>query len=120
MDTNNRQQTLTDIFLEVLSEKSNPDMQDAIARIKVTLKIPECAELFNVVLINALGYKSNISRNTVECAIDCVINKNKLEIDKTDQNEAEKERQKKNCESLCHSVRIWILNRLKGSGQLIE
>lgn len=67
-----------------------------------------------------MGYKSNISRDTVEHAIDCVINKNKLEIDKTDQNEAEKERQKKNYESFCHSVQIWILDRLKDSRQLIE
>ncbi len=120
MDTNNRQQTLTDIFLEVLSEKSNPDMQDAIARIKVTLKIPECAELFNIILINAMGCKSIIKKDTVDRAIDCAIDRNKLEIDKSNLYETEKERQKQNCESLCHSVRIWILNRLKGSGQLIE
>ena len=41
MDTNKNQKTLTDIFLEVLPQNSNPDMQTMIERIKITLKIPE-------------------------------------------------------------------------------
>lgn len=115
-----KQTTLTDIFLEILSQNSNPDMQAAIAQIKITLKIPECAELFNITLINAIGYKCTIKKDTVGRAIDCLIDKNKLEIDKSDLNEAEKEQQKQNCESLCLLFKKWICKRLKDSGQLIE
>lgn len=115
-----KQITLTDIFLEILSQNSDPDMQAVIAQIKITLKIPECAELFNIILINAMGYKSMIKKDTVDRAIDCVIDKNKLAIDRTNLNEAEKEQQKQNCESICHLAKNWMLDRLKNSGQLIE
>lgn len=115
-----KQTTLTDIFLEVLSQNSSPDMQAAIAQIKISLKIPECAELFNIILINTMGYKSIIKKNTIDRAIDCVIDKNKLAIDKSNLDETEKEQQKQNCESLCHLVKKWISERLKDSGQLIE
>lgn len=114
------QQTLADIFLEVLSKNSDSETQDIVRQIKIILKIPECAEFFNVVLINAMGYKSNISKDTVDRAIDCVIDKNKLEIDRTDLNKNEKEQQKQNCESICHLAKNWMLDRLKNSGQLIE
>lgn len=120
MTTGKRQTTLTDIFLDILSRNNNPDMQDVVTRIKMTLKISECAELFNVILINAIGKKSNISKDTVDRAIDFVINKNKLEIDRTDLNKNEKEQQKQNCESICHLAKNWMLDRLKNSGQLIE
>ncbi len=115
-----KQTTLTDIFLEVLSQNSNPDMQAVIARTKISLKIPECAELFDIILINAMGYKSVIKKDTVNRAIDCVIDKNKLAIDKSSLDKTEKEQQKQNCESLCHLVKKWIGARLKDSGQLIE
>lgn len=112
--------TLTDIFLEVLSRNSDPDMRAAIAQIKITLKIPECAELFNIILINAIGYKSIIRKDIIDRAMDCAIDKNKLKIDRTDLNEIEKKQQKQNCEWICRLVQNGMLDRLKNTGQLIE
>ena len=120
MTTDSRQLTLTDIFLEVLSRYSTPCMQAAIARIKITLKTPECAKLFDIILIRALGYKSSIDKDTVDRAFDCLIEKNKSDIDRTDLNEIEKEQQKRIYETICHTAKSWILDRLKYSGQLIE
>ncbi|WP_419089775.1 hypothetical protein [Phocaeicola sp.] len=66
----NREITLADIFLDILSESQDKGAKLMAERIKAAIKSPEILELVNICVINALGYKSKISSKTVDNAID--------------------------------------------------
>lgn len=86
METNEEAQNkriLSDLFLNILENNSNAQQRVYINNIRAILNIPECAELFNVILVNALGVKLSISENTVRKDIDTLISYNKVDIDKS-------------------------------------
>ena len=56
----NREITLADIFLDILSESQDKGAKLMAERIKAAIKSPEILELVNICVINALGYKSKI------------------------------------------------------------
>ena len=53
----NREITLADIFLDILSESQDKGAKLMAERIKAAIKSPEILELVNICVINALGYK---------------------------------------------------------------
>ena len=69
----NREITLADIFLDVLSKSQDKGAKLMAERIKAAIKSPEILELVNICVINALGFKSKISSKTVDDAIDGII-----------------------------------------------
>ena len=69
----NREITLADIFLDVLSKSQDKGAKQMAERIKAAVKSPEILELVNICVINALGFKSKISSKTVDDAIDGII-----------------------------------------------
>lgn len=69
----NREITLADIFLDILSESQDKGAKLMAERIKAAIKSPEILELVNICVINALGYKSKISSKTVDNAIDSIV-----------------------------------------------
>lgn len=62
--------TLADIFLNILSESQDKGAKLMAERIKAAIKSPKIFELVNICVINALGYKSEISSKIVYDAID--------------------------------------------------
>ena len=77
----NREITLADIFLDVLSKSQDKGAKLMAERIKAAIKSPEILELVNICVINALGFKSKISSKTVDDAIDGIISFVHAEID---------------------------------------
>ena len=53
----NREITLADIFLDILSESQDKGAKLMAERIKAAIKSPEILELVNICVINALGYR---------------------------------------------------------------
>ena len=92
----NREITLANIFLDVLSKSQDKGAKLMAERIKAAIKSPEILELVNICVINALGYKSKISSKTVDDAIDGIISFVHSEIDSSslsdDHNDKEKEK----------------------------
>lgn len=54
----NKNVTIVDLFIDILSKNKDTQSQNMVKRLKVFIRIPECAEFLNVVIINAMGYKS--------------------------------------------------------------
>ena len=64
----NKNVTIVDLFIDILSKNKDTQSQNMVKRLKVFIRIPECAEFLNVVIINAMGYKSQIKSTTVDKA----------------------------------------------------
>ena len=73
--------TLGEIFLDLLEKNSNDQMRQTIQKTRIIIKSPDCAELFNVILVNTLGCFTQISEEKVDNAIAVIIEKNELAID---------------------------------------
>ena len=90
----NREITLADIFLDILSESQDKGAKLMAERIKAAIKSPEILELVNICVINALGYKSKISSKTVDNAIDSIVSFVHSEIDSSNLSDNDKEKEK--------------------------
>ena len=88
----NREITLADIFLDILSESQDKGAKLMAERIKAAIKSPEILELVNICVINALGYKSKISSKTVDNAIDSIVSFVHSEIDSSNLSDNDKEK----------------------------
>ena len=73
--------TLGDLFLDILEKNANDDTRHLIQETRILMTSPDYAELFTVMLINALGYYAQISESKVDNAIKFMIKKNELSID---------------------------------------
>ena len=86
----NREITLADIFLDVLSKSQDKGAKQMAERIKAAVKSPEILKLVNICVINALGFKSKISSKTVDDAIYGIISFVQAEIDSSSLSEDDK------------------------------
>lgn len=77
----NKNVTIVDLFIDILSKNKDTQSQNMVKRLKVFIRIPECAEFLNVVIINAMGYKSQIKSTTVDKAVECIINQSNIRVD---------------------------------------
>jgi len=74
---------LSDLFLDIMEKNSNAQQRIYINNVRACLNMPAYAELFNVMLVNALGVRIPVSENMVERAVIALISCNKVDIDKT-------------------------------------
>lgn len=70
--------TMGGILLEMISDNRDEEFK---GRIDDIVKNPDCAELFDVIVINAMGYDCPIGAATIDRAIGCIIGKRILEIE---------------------------------------
>lgn len=73
--------TLGDLFLDILEKNANDNTRQIIQQTRIFMTFPDYAELFNVLLINALGYYTQIEERKVDNAITFIIKQNELHID---------------------------------------
>lgn len=76
-----QQYYLVDALLKILEDNNDNFGREFVQRVRVLIKIPECAELFNCVVINALGIHVNIKESIVDRGIDCLIDYYEHDID---------------------------------------
>ena len=76
-----QQYYLVDALLKILEDNNDNFGREFVQRVRVLIKIPECAELFNCVVINALGLHVNIKESIVDRGVDCLIGLHEHDID---------------------------------------
>lgn len=80
----NKNYLLSDIFLDVLEYNGNKLSRDFVRRVRITIKSPECAELFNFLVTNAVGGRIRIKHSVVANAIECLKKVYEKEIEEND------------------------------------
>lgn len=117
----NKNVTIVDLFIDVLSKNKDIQSQNMVKRLKVFIRIPECAEFLNVVIINVMGYKSQIKSTTVDKAVECIIEQFNIIVDEDNSLDApQKQHLKKDNESILRMCADVTKDRLKETEQLIE
>lgn len=117
----NKNVTIVDLFIDILSKNKDTQSQNMVKRLKVFIRIPECAEFLNVVIINAMGYKSQIKSTTVDKAVECIINQSNIRVDEDNSlDEHQKQQIKKDNEIILRMCTDITKNKLKETEQLIE
>ena len=115
----NREITLANIFLDVLSKSQDKGAKLMAERIKAAIESPEILELVNICVINALGYKSKISSKTVDDAIDGIISFVHSEIDSSSLSDDHKDIEKNSYEHFAKSLGKILKENLRVAQQLI-
>ena len=119
----NKNITIVDLFIDILSKNKDSQSQNMLKRLKVFIRIPECAEFLNVVIINAMGHKSQIKSTTVDKAVGYIIEQSNINVNEDNSNsldEHQKQQIKKDNESILRMCAGITKNRLKETEQLIE
>lgn len=83
MPTNNKHY-LSDIFLEVLEKNGDKFSREFVRRVRIIIISPDCAELFDFLVTNAVGGRICIKRSVVDNAIECLIKNYEKEIEDND------------------------------------
>lgn len=115
----NREITLADIFLDVLSKSQDKGAKQMAERIKAAVKSPEILELVNICVINALRFKSKISSKTVDDAIDGIISFVHAEIDSSSLSDDDKKKEKNSYKQFAKSLGKILKENLRAEQQLI-
>lgn len=113
--------TIVDLFIEVLSKNKDTQSQNIVKYLKVLNHIPECAEFLNIIIINAMGYKSQIKSSIVDNAIKCIIERFHISVDEDySLDKHQKQLIKQKNERRLRTCAEVTKNRLKETKQLIE
>ena len=86
--------TLAISLLDILEQTATPELQRVISSIRAAMQMPDCVELFSTTIINAIGGRIPISKETIHRAVDCLERIKKDEIERMPILENEKEYQK--------------------------
>ena len=109
---------LSDLFLEILSQCSDDLTRDIAQSMKVALKTPAIAEVFDLCVVNSMGYKGQISIDTLSQAERGFNDYNDLMLEKSNMTELQKQLEKVSYNHFCHNVFVALTCRLAITGQL--
>ena len=110
--------TLCDLFLEILTQCSDEGTREIAKSMKVALKSPAIAEVFDVFIVNSMGYKGQISIDTLSQAERGFNDYNDLMLEKSNMTELQKQLEKVSYNHFCHNVFVALTCRLAITGQL--
>lgn len=85
------------IFLEFLTQSNNMSNRFMAPEIDEIVKNDECAEMFDVLIINALGHKCPICESTIDTAMNYIIDKCHNEINSSNYDDTEKHNERQQC-----------------------
>ena len=110
--------TMGSVFIEMLTGSNNmtnrfmaPDIDDIITD-------EHCSEMFDIFVINALGYKCPICESTIDSAINFIIDKCHNEIELSSYNDTEKIEERKQCSEFYSQAAQSIKHRFASAGLL--
>ena len=109
---------LADLFLEILSQCCDEMTRDIAQSMKVALKTPAIAEVFDLCVVNSMGYKGQISIDTLSQAERGFNDYNDLMLEKSNMTELQKQLEKVSYNHFCHNVFVALTCRLAITGQL--
>ena len=109
---------LSDLFLEILSQCSDDLTRDIAQSMKVALKTPAIAEVFDVCIVNSMGGKGQISIETLSQAERGFNDYNDLMLEKSNLTELQKQLEEVSYNHFCHNVFVALTCHLAITGQL--
>lgn len=109
---------LSDLFLEILTQCSDEVTCEIAKSMKIALKSPAIAEVFDVCIVNSMGYKGQISLDTLSQAEQGFNDYNDLMLEKSNMTEFQKQLEKVSYNHFCHNVFVALTCRLAITGQL--
>lgn len=109
---------LCDLFLEILNQCSDEGTREIAKSMKIALKSPAIAEVFDVCIVNSMGGKGQISIETLSQAERGFNDYNDLMLEKSNMTELQKQLEKVSYNHFCHNVFVALTCRLAITGQL--
>lgn len=85
--------TLADILLDVMEHTGTPELKRLVSQVRIIMQLPECVEMFNTIISNSVGARMPISEDTIHKAVDCLIRIHTQEIENSNLNSQNKQRQ---------------------------
>ncbi len=105
---------LSDIFLEVLERNGNYLSREFVRRVRLYIKSPDFAKLFNFIVVNSLGGKIHIKRSTIDNAVDFLIKTYEKEIE-NDKRMSDKEKAKQQMKTDMYMYRDMLKGHVASS-----
>ena len=109
---------LSDLFLEILTQCSDEGTHEIAKSMKIALKSPAIAEVFDVCIVNGMGYKGQISIDTLSQAERGFNDYNDLMLEKSNTTEPQKQLEKVLYNHFCHNIFVALTCRLTITEQL--
>ena len=109
---------LCDLFLEILNQCSDEGTREIAKSMKIALKSPAIAEVFDVCIVNSMGGKGQISIETLSQAERGFNDYNDLMLEKSNMTEPQKQLEKVLYNHFCHNIFVALTCRLAITEQL--
>ncbi|MBE6318919.1 MAG: hypothetical protein E7081_08110 [Bacteroidales bacterium] len=85
------------VFVELLTKSNDMGNRFIAPEIDEIVKNDECAEMFDILVVNALGHKCPICESTIDTAIAFIIGRCHNEINESDYDDNEKLIERQQC-----------------------
>lgn len=89
--------TMGSVFVEMLSGSNNMNNRFMAPYIDEIIKDEHCSEMFDILVINALGHKCPICESTIDSAISYIISRCHKQIEESNYESAEKHQERQQC-----------------------
>ena len=101
-------------FLEVLERNGDNLSREFVRRVRLYIKSPDFAKLFNFLVVNSVGGKIRIKRSAVDNAVDFLINAYEEEIE-NDKGVCDKENAKQQMKTDMYMYRDMLKGHIASS-----
>ncbi len=108
------------IFLEFLTQSNDMSNRFIAPEIDEIVKNDECAEMFDILVVNALGHKCPICESTIDTAISFIIGRCHNEINESDYDDDEKHIECQQCTDFYNQAAQNLKNHFNSAGLLYK
>ncbi len=108
------------IFLEFLTQSNDMKNRFMAPEIDEIVKNDECAEMFDILVINALGLKYPICESTIDTAISFIIGKCHKEINSSGYDDNEKTIERQQCSDFYNQAAKNLKSHFNSAGLLYK
>lgn len=111
--------TIGDLFLDILAKSQDNRTKYMAEQIKAAIKSPAISELFNICVINLLGFRYKIREKIVDDAVDGLINWEHSNIDCSNLSDKDKGLEKESYKHFAKGLGEAIKENLRETQQLV-
>ncbi len=113
-----RNATMGSIFLEFLTQSNDMSNRFIATEIDEIVKNDECAEMFDILIINALGHKCPICESTIDSAIGYIISRCHNEINSSNYDDTQKHLERQQSTDFYNQAAQNLKNHFRSVGLL--
>ncbi len=111
--------TIGDLFLDILAKSHDNRTKYIAEQIKAAIKSPAISELFNICVINLLGFRYKIREKIVDDAVDGLINWEHSNIDCSNLSDKDKGLEKESYKYFAKGLGEALKGNLRETQQLV-